>query len=87
MPQLVIVDGGKTQVSAAMLVMKKFNIFDIPIFGVAKGKDRTAGKEEIYRENGKPFTLKANDPILYFIQRIRDEAHRFAIGTHRLKRS
>ena len=87
LPQLVIVDGGQTQVSAAMSVMKKFNISNISIFGVAKGKDRNAGKEEIYRDNGKPFTLKANDPILYFIQRIRDEAHRFAIGSHRLKRS
>jgi len=55
--------------------------------GVAKGVDRDAGKEEFYRKRARPFALRHNDPVLYFIQRLRDEAHRFAIGTHRAKRS
>ncbi len=55
--------------------------------GVAKGVDRDAGKEEFHRSGQRPFALRHNDPVLYFIQRLRDEAHRFAIGTHRAKRS
>ena len=55
--------------------------------GVAKGIDRDAGKEEFHRPGQRPFALKHNDPVLYFVQRMRDEAHRFAIGTHRAKRA
>lgn len=87
MPQLILIDGGRAQVSAVALAMKRSNIKDIPIFGVAKGLDRNAGKEEIYPYNKKSFKLKEKDPVLFFIQRMRDEAHRFAVGGHRLKRS
>ena len=55
--------------------------------GVAKGEDRDAGKEEFYRTGKRPYALRYNDPVLYFVQRMRDEVHRFAIGTHRAKRS
>ncbi|MGR3519416.1 MAG: helix-hairpin-helix domain-containing protein, partial [Roseovarius sp.] len=60
---------------------------DVPMVGVAKGIDRDAGKEEFHRVGQRPFALRHNDPVLYFIQRLRDEAHRFAIGTHRAKRA
>ena len=85
-PNLLLIDGGAGQVSAVDDVMKELGIIDIPFIGVAKGVDRDAGKEEFYRPKKPPFALKRNDPALYFIQRLRDEAHRFAIGTHRAKR-
>ena len=87
MPELIIVDGGKAQVSAAVSTLHSLGLKDISVVGVAKGLDRNAGKEEIYLHGERPFTLKSKDPILYFVQRIRDEAHRFAIGGHRLKRA
>ena len=62
-------------------------ITDLPMVGVAKGVDRDHGKEEFHRPDTRPFALKRNDPVLYFVQRLRDEAHRFAIGTHRAKRA
>ncbi len=86
-PELIIVDGGKAQVSAAVSTLHSLGVKDISVVGVAKGLDRNAGKEEIYLHGEGPFTLKSKDPILYFLQRIRDEAHRFAIGGHRLKRA
>ncbi|MFU8825174.1 excinuclease ABC subunit UvrC [Yoonia sp.] len=86
-PDLLLIDGGAGQVSAVRQIMDELGVSDIPMVGVAKGLDRDAGKEEFYR-TGKPvMALRHNDPVLYFIQRMRDEVHRFAIGTHRAKRS
>lgn len=86
-PDLLLIDGGAGQVSAVAEIMAEAGVSDIPMVGVAKGVDRDAGKEEFYRKGQRPFALKHNDPVLYFIQRMRDEAHRFAIGTHRAKRA
>ena len=86
-PDLLLIDGGAGQVSAVASIMKEHGVEDIPMVGVAKGVDRDAGKEEFYRGGARPFALRHNDPVLYFIQRMRDEAHRFAIGTHRAKRA
>ncbi|MFT6104825.1 MAG: excinuclease ABC subunit C [Paracoccaceae bacterium] len=80
-------DGGAGQISAVAQIMTELGIGDVPFIGVAKGVDRDAGKEEFHRPGQRPFALKHNDPILYFVQRMRDEAHRFAIGTHRAKRA
>ena len=85
-PDLIIVDGGAGQVSAAAQVMEEHSVSDIPVIGVAKGTDRNAGREEFHLVNKRSFTLKRNDPVLYFVQRLRDEAHRFAIGAHRARR-
>ena len=86
-PDLLLIDGGAGQVSAVHEVMSELGVEDVPMVGVAKGVDRDAGKEEFYRHGGRPFALRRGDPVLYFIQRMRDEAHRFAIGAHRAKRS
>ncbi|WP_424942298.1 excinuclease ABC subunit UvrC [Aliiroseovarius crassostreae] len=86
-PDLLLIDGGAGQVSAVHEIMQELGVTDIPMVGVAKGVDRDHGKEEFHRRNQRPFALKRNDPVLYFIQRLRDEAHRFAIGTHRAKRA
>ncbi|SMX42684.1 excinuclease ABC subunit UvrC [Octadecabacter ascidiaceicola] len=86
-PGLLLIDGGAGQVSAVREIMSELGVGDVPMVGVAKGVDRDHGKEEFYR-TGKPvFALQRNDPVLYFVQRMRDEAHRFAIGTHRAKRA
>ena len=81
-PDLLLIDGG-----AVRSIMTELGIDDIEMVGVAKGVDRDAGKEEFYRTGQRPFALRHNDPVLYFVQRMRDEAHRFAIGTHRAKRA
>jgi len=86
-PDLLLIDGGAGQVSAVAEIMRDFGVEDIPMVGVAKGVDRDAGKEEFHRIGQRPIALRHNDPVLYFIQRMRDEAHRFAIGTHRAKRA
>jgi excinuclease ABC subunit C len=86
-PDLLLIDGGGGQVSAVAEIMREYSVQDIPMVGVAKGVDRDHGKEEFYRVGQRPFALRHNDPVLYFIQRLRDEAHRFAIGTHRAKRA
>jgi len=86
-PDLLLIDGGTGQVSAVAEIMTEYGVSDIPMVGVAKGIDRDAGKEEFYRPGTNVFALRHNDPVLYFIQRMRDEAHRFAIGTHRAKRA
>ena len=86
-PDLLLIDGGAGQVSAVAEIMEEQGVEDIPMVGVAKGVDRDAGKEEFHRIGQRPFALRHNDPVLYFIQRLRDEAHRFAIGTHRAKRA
>lgn len=86
-PDLLLIDGGAGQVSAVREIMVEQGVEDVPMVGVAKGVDRDHGKEEFYRTGERPFALRHNDPVLYFIQRLRDEAHRFAIGTHRAKRA
>ncbi|WP_299546726.1 excinuclease ABC subunit UvrC [uncultured Tateyamaria sp.] len=86
-PDLLLIDGGAGQVSAVAQIMAEHGVEDIPMVGVAKGVDRDAGKEEFHRVGQRPFALRHNDPVLYFVQRMRDEAHRFAIGTHRAKRA
>ena len=86
-PDLVLVDGGQGQLSAALGVIDDLGITGIDIAGVAKGPDRNAGRERIFLPGRKPFSLGERDPVLWFIQRLRDEAHRFAIGTHRNRRA
>ncbi|MEM6619518.1 MAG: excinuclease ABC subunit UvrC [Pseudomonadota bacterium] len=86
-PDLLLIDGGKGQVSAVREIMETLGVGDIPMVGVAKGIDRDAGKEEFHRTGQPVKALRHNDPVLYFVQRLRDEAHRFAIGTHRAKRT
>ena len=86
-PDLVLIDGGMGQISAVMEVMADLGVDDIAVVGVAKGPDRDAGLERFFIP-GKPyFMLEPKSPVLYYLQRLRDEAHRFAIGTHRAKRS
>ncbi|QBX35682.1 excinuclease ABC subunit UvrC [Paracoccus liaowanqingii] len=86
-PDLLLIDGGAGQVSAVEGIMAELGVEDIPMIGVAKGQDRDHGKEEFHRPGKRPFALRMNDPVLYFVQRLRDEAHRWAIGTHRAKRA
>jgi excinuclease ABC subunit C len=86
-PDLLLIDGGAGQVSAVAEIMAELGVEDIEVVGVAKGVDRDAGKEEFHRKGTRPFALRHNDPVLYFVQRLRDEAHRFAIGAHRAKRA
>ncbi len=87
-PDLVLIDGGLGQLSVAREVLAGFGLHDIALIGVAKGPDRDAGREHFHLPNReRPIMLEAKDPVLYFIQRLRDEAHRFAIGTHRAKRA
>ena len=85
LPELVIIDGGKGQYSVSREMLNELGLHDLPILAVAKGKNRNAGEEKIYYES-KEYILQKNDPLLFFIQRLRDEAHRFAISTHRAKR-
>jgi excinuclease ABC subunit C len=85
LPDLILVDGGKGQYSVSREILNELGLHDLPILAVAKGKRRNAGEEKIYHE-GKEYILNKNDPLLFFIQRLRDEAHRFAISTHRAKR-
>ena len=86
-PDLVLIDGGQGQLSAARAVLEELGIHNVPLAGVAKGPDRDAGREHFYQNGRQSFMLEARDPVLYYIQRLRDEAHRFAIGTHRARRS
>ncbi len=86
-PDLLLIDGGAGQLSAVQEIMTELGVTDIAMIGVAKGEDRDAGKEEFHRTGKRPFALRRGDPVLYFLQRLRDEAHRFAIGTHRAKRA
>jgi excinuclease ABC subunit C len=86
-PDLLLIDGGAGQISAVKEIMDDLGVEDVPFIGVAKGIDRDQGKEEFYRPGRSVFALGRNDPVLYFVQRMRDEAHRFAIGAHRQKRS
>lgn len=86
-PDLVLIDGGAGQLSAAQAIMDDLGLSDIPLVGVAKGPERNAGREWFYQAGKEPFQLPERDPVLYFLQRLRDEAHRFAITTHRAARS
>jgi excinuclease ABC subunit C len=86
-PDLLLIDGGVGQVSTVAEVLRDLGVDDVPFIGVAKGVDRDLGREEFHRHGQPPFALRHNDPVLYFVQRLRDEAHRFAIGTHRAARA
>ncbi len=85
-PDLVVIDGGKGQYDAARQIFDELGIKDIALISIAKGIDRDAGRETFFVEGREPFRLPPRDPALYFVQRLRDEAHRFAIGTHRARR-
>jgi excinuclease ABC subunit C len=85
-PDLVLIDGGRGQLAVATEVLAEVGISDLPLIGVAKGPDRDAGRENFYISGREPFMLPPRDPVLYFVQRLRDEAHRFAIGSHRARR-
>ena len=85
LPDLIMVDGGKGQYSVSREVLNELGLHDLPIIAIAKGKNRNAGEEKMYYQH-REFELAKNDPLLFFIQRLRDEAHRFAISSHRAKR-
>ena len=85
-PDLVIIDGGRGQLSAAQAALAAIGLTDVPLVAVAKGPERDAGRETFFAPGREPFKLKPRDPVLYFVQRLRDEAHRFAIGSHRARR-
>ncbi|MDH7799965.1 MULTISPECIES: excinuclease ABC subunit UvrC [unclassified Beijerinckia] len=85
-PDLILIDGGKGQFEEARKVLTELGIEGVELASIAKGPDRNAGRETFFVEGREPFKLPPRDPALYFIQRLRDEAHRFAIGTHRARR-
>ena len=86
-PDLVLVDGGLGQLNAARGVLAELGLDDLAVVGIAKGPDRDAGRERFFIPGQEPFQLEKRDPVLYYLQRLRDEAHRFAIGGHRARRS
>ena len=86
-PDLLLIDGGKGQLSAVLEVLRELGVEDVAVAGISKGPDRDAGREQFHVAGKAPFMLEQRDPVLYYVQRLRDEAHRFAIGTHRAKRS
>ena len=86
-PDLVLIDGGKGQMSAVMQIVRELCVEDVAFIGVSKGPDRHAGRETFHFPDGREFTLPVNAPVMFYLQRLRDEAHRFAIGAHRAKRS
>ena len=85
-PDLLLIDGGQGQLSAAQETLTALGIVDVPIVAIAKGPDRDAGRENFFMAGRAPFKLPPRDPLLYFIERLRDEAHRFAVGSHRVRR-
>ncbi len=85
-PDLLLIDGGAGQVSAVTAVLAELGLPDIPVIGIAKGPDRHAGRETFHLPDGRSLTLDTRDPVLFFLQRLRDEAHRFAITGHRAAR-
>jgi excinuclease ABC subunit C len=85
-PDLVLIDGGRGQFDVARETLAASGLTNVAVVGIAKGADRNAGRETFFVEGREPFRLPPHDPALYFVQRLRDEAHRFAIGTHRAKR-
>ncbi len=86
-PDLLLIDGGKGQVSAVKSVLDELGIEDVPMIGISKGPDRNAGRETFHFPDGREFMLPINAPVLFYLQRLRDEVHRFAIGAHRNKRA
>ncbi len=86
-PDLVLIDGGKGQLSAVKAVLDELGVEDVALIGVSKGPDRNAGRETFHFPDGREFGLPVNAPVLFYLQRLRDEAHRYAIGAHRSKRS
>jgi len=86
-PDVILIDGGQGQMTAVRQILADLGIEErVTAIGVAKGQDREAGRERFFVEGRNPFTLPVRDPVLYFVQRLRDEAHRFAIGSHRARR-
>jgi excinuclease ABC subunit C len=85
-PDLVLIDGGRGQLAAAEETLAALGLADVPLVAIAKGPDRDAGRETFFVPGREPFKLKPRDPVLYFVERLRDEAHRFAIGSHRARR-
>jgi excinuclease ABC subunit C len=85
-PDLVLIDGGQGQLGAAQETLSGLGVNDVPLVAIAKGPDRDAGRETFFMAGKSPFKLPPRDPLLYFIERLRDEAHRFAIGSHRTRR-
>jgi excinuclease ABC subunit C len=85
-PDLLLIDGGQGQLSAAQETLTALGIVDVPVVAIAKGPDRDAGRETFFMAGRTPFKLPPRDPLLYFIERLRDEAHRFAVGSHRTRR-
>jgi len=86
-PDLILIDGGAGQLSSTLQALADLGVADVPVVAIAKGPDRDAGRERFFRPGEPPFSLDPKDPVLYFLQRLRDEAHRFAIGTHRARRA
>ena len=86
-PDLIVIDGGAGQLAAAQATLAEIGLVDLPILAVAKGPERNAGQERFFLVGREPLALDPRDPILYFLQRLRDEAHRFAIQTHRGRRA
>ena len=86
-PDLVLIDGGAGQLNAAREILAELGVTDIPMVAIAKGPDRDAGRETFHMPGRPAFKLPPRDPVLYFVERLRDEAHRFAIGSHRQRRS
>lgn len=86
LPDLMVIDGGAGQVSSVLKILEEYGLA-VSVVGIAKGPDRNAGRERFFMPGWAPFSLPEHDPTLHFIQRLRDEAHRFAIGTHRQARS
>ena len=86
-PDLIIIDGGQGQFNAARETLAALGVTDVPVVAIAKGPDRDAGRETLFVSGRPPFRLPPRDPLLYFLQRLRDEAHRFAIGSHRQRRA
>jgi excinuclease ABC subunit C len=86
-PDIALIDGGPGQLSIACQVFADLGVEDVKLVGISKGPDRDAGREHFYLPGREPFRLEPKDPVLYYLQRLRDEAHRFAIGSHRKKRS
>src|SRR5262249_2715238 len=83
---LVLIDGGLGQLTAARETLDGLGVGDVPLVAIAKGPERDAGRETFFMTGREPFKLKPRDPVLYFVERLRDEAHRFAVGSHRQRR-
>jgi excinuclease ABC subunit C len=85
-PDLILIDGGQGQLTAAGDTLRELGVTDVAIVAIAKGPDRDAGRETFFMAGRTPFRLPPRDPVLYFVERLRDEAHRFAVGSHRQRR-